>query len=259
MEWKLAKSFIIFGIILSCTGLAGASTSFNYTGSNIDPSSASIVQTLGGVTATATAFWANVNNSGGTVTGTSTDFGAAWAGEYAGYGMGVCNPNEQPSCSPPQHQIDNYNGLDFVLVGFNTAVNLNSVQVENFGNPSTSNGSGTVAIDMSYAILTQAQETSLLNGSLVFSSVAFTQETSPLGTDSATYNLTGSGKYLLIGTSTAAYYGNGSASTAGVPDAFKIQDLSVSAVPEPASFFLIGTGLMAGAAFGRRHIRKSGK
>jgi hypothetical protein len=245
--------------LLASAGLASASTSFDYTAGSVSPGTNSIAETFGGITATATAFWANVNNSGTTVTGTSNTFGAtganqAWLGEYSGNGLGVCNPGEQPGCSSPQHQIDNLNGLDFVLFGFSAAVTLNDLKVQSFGNPT---GSGSSDVDMSYAILSASQEASLVAGTLVFSSVNFTTfNTANLSSD--TYTLSGTGQYVLIGTAVTANYGD-SAGNAN-PDAFKIQDLVVSSVatPEPASCFLMGSGILAGAVFGRRRlIRKS--
>ena len=235
-----------------------AATSFVYNGSSqsLAPSAGDSYQEVaGGITATTTAWWANVNDAGSTVTGTSNDFGAAWLGIYAGAGMGVCNPNEQPSCASPQHQIDNYNGLDFTLFSFNAAVSLNDVAVASFGNPT---GSGSDNVDLSYALLTQAQYNSLTSGTLQFSNVAFTALTSSM-LASDTYSLSGTGQYLLIGTSVTANYDN------GTPSAFKIQDLQVTAtsngqqgsVPEPASFVLIGSGLLAGAALARRRSRKA--
>ena len=249
---------LIGAIALQCAGFATASTSFNYTGSNVSPSASSITETLGGITATATGVWANVNNSGATVTGTGNTFGvaangsAAWLAEYQSDGLGVCNPNEQSGCPAPQHQIDNLNGIDFVNFSFSTAVTLSDVNVVGFGNPTGVNGSYN-DVDLSYAILTSAQETSLLAGTLVFSTVNFTTfNTNFFGYND--YSLSGTGQYVLIGAAVTPYYGDSSASQA-TPDAFKIQYLDVTAAPEPASFILIGSGLMVGALFGRRRTR----
>ncbi len=253
----------VSGMILAFAGAATASTSFNFTGINVSPSATSSIpnQTLGGITVSELATWANVNVSGSTVTGTSNKFIASgtgqtdqpWIAEYQGDGLGVCSQPEQPGCStsPPVHQIDNQNGVEFVLFGFNAAVSLNDVQVQSFGNPT---GSGNPYIDMSYAILSSAQESQLLAGTLVFSTVNFTTETTNSTSSSFNYNLSGTGQYVLIGTSVTANYGG---NTGDSPDAFKIQDLTVSALatPEPASFILIASGLLAVMCFRKRPVR----
>ena len=87
-----------------------------------------------------------------------------------------------------------------------------------------------------------------MSGPLLFSTVAFTTETTASTSSPVNYNLSGTGQYVLIGTAVTADYGN----SADTPDAFKIQDMTVTATPEPASFVLIGSGLLMGAIFGRR-------
>jgi hypothetical protein len=259
MKGKMAKVFSIGGAILAFTCVAGASTTFNYTGSAISPGPGNIAETVGGITATAWAVWANYDSSGSTVVqnganaygGTqpaNANFATTWLAEYQTNGLAVCNPNEQPSCGVPEHQIDNYHGLEFVLIGFSAAVNLNSVQVQNYGSPT----GGSADVDLSYAVLSASQESSLLGGTLAFNSIAFTTLTSSNLT-SDTYTLTGAGQYLLIGTAVTGNYGGDS-----TPDAFKIQNVIVNpaSVPEPSSVFLIGSGLIAAAYFGKRRLNK---
>lgn len=249
-------TLLLTGALLFSTGVASASTSFDFTSQSLNPGSAnsggSLSMTEGGITVTETAWWVNANNSGSTVTGTSNDFARTWLGAYSGNGLGVCNPNEQSGCSSPQHQIDNYSGMDFVLLGFNAAVSLGDLGVQNYGNPK---GTGSADVDMSYAVLSSAQESSLLAGTLAFSSLTFTTD---LGSgSSASYNLNTTGQYVLIGTAVTKYYGDGTSGSA-TPDAFKIQNLSVtslSATPEPSTFLLIAP-LMAGF-FGLRRFRRT--
>ncbi len=123
--------------MIAAASVASASTVFSFTGVNYSPGPGSVpAQTVGGVSVTATAFWANVNNSGATVTGSSNDLASTWIGAASGFGLGVCNPNAQSTCgSSPTSQVNNYQGLDFVNFAFNTSVNLNSVYVQGFGNP----------------------------------------------------------------------------------------------------------------------------
>ena len=247
MNRKLLKNTLLVGITAAFTTVAGATT-FTFTGSNYSPGANAIpAQTVGGITISETGVWANINTSGGSPVYAGVDFGSAEIAEYAGAGMGVCNPGEQPSCASPQHQIDNYNGLDFALFSVSAPVSLHDVSVASFGNPT---GSGSDDIDLSYAALTTSQFASLNAGTLAVNSVNFTTlSTNDLG--STDYLLNGTGQYFLIGTAITPYYGDGSVSSA-TADAFKIQTLSVTAVPEPASFFMMGCGILAVAGFGRR-------
>jgi hypothetical protein len=253
MKTTRLKPLLLAGLMVTFAGLAGAS-SFTFTGNNYGPSASSIPsQTVGGVSTVETGFWANVDNSGASLIGGSNDFAAANIAEYSGAGLGICNPSEQAAaCVSPQHQIDNYQGLDFVNFSFSTAVTLSDVYVVGFGNPT---GTGWNDVDLSYAVLSSTQEAALNAGTLAFSSVNFTtMSTNFYGYND--YTLAGTGQYLLVGAAVTPYYGDGSASQA-TPDAFKIQTLSViSAAPEPASFLLIGVGLLAGGLFGRRRMSK---
>jgi hypothetical protein len=239
--------------MIAAASVASASTVFSFTGVNYSPGPGSVpAQTVGGVSVTATAFWANVNNSGATVTGSSNDLASTWIGAASGFGLGVCNPNAQSTCgSSPTSQVNNYQGLDFVNFAFNTSVNLNSVYVQGFGNPESSSGWNDV--DLSYTILTMAQEMALFSGTLQFSSLSFTTyNTNFYGNNS--YTLSGAGQYVLIGAAVTPYWGD--IASQATPDAFAIQTLTVTqATPEPGSFFLIVAGLVTTAFFGRRRLR----
>jgi hypothetical protein len=82
----------------------------------------------GGVNVTASA-WANT----GTNTGTGAVIENAYLSQYSGYGLGVCNRTEGASPCPdsPNHAIDNSSStaLDSVLLKFNGAVNLSSINI----------------------------------------------------------------------------------------------------------------------------------
>jgi hypothetical protein len=109
-------------------------------------------------------------------------------------------------------------------------------------------------MDLSYALLSATQEQALLGGTLAFNTNLFStvSVSGVTGQTSQTVNLTGVTQYLLVGTAVTANSGGDH-----LVDAFKIQSVSVSSVtaaPEPASFLLIGSGLLAGALFGRRRI-----
>jgi hypothetical protein len=272
MDMRVSKYVFAIGIVLGVANIASAADIFNYTGATgYGPGVGAVPsQTVGGISVTEAGVWANYNNSGSTVVANGANaYGGNQAANshfqttddalYAGAGLAVCNPNQQnpavdisgSSCGSPDHQITNYFGQDFVLFGFSAAVSLQSVQVQSFGNPT---GSGADYIDLSYALLSSTQEAALVGGTLSFSSISFTNLSTAATSSAHTYSLAGTGQYLLIGTSVAADYGN----AADVPDAFKIQDLTVNptAVPEPGSVFLIGSGLLTVAIFGRRRLNK---
>jgi hypothetical protein len=235
------------------------------------------------VTGTVTAYSASAYSAG------TTGLTAASIGTYgSGYGMGVCDTSEGgPGCSSPNHQVDNASSgsgygagpVDFVLITFSTAVNLSSIQLGFFGSNSSSD-----LQNMSYWTNVA---TTVVNGVTIYNSSDQTstgavKEVSTVSTtgestltcdatagqadscatngNSLTYGATNAGTGSFSGTNVtslliAAQYAPGI--TAANTSYFKIQDLTVTnyspaGVPEPASFVLIGSGLLAGALVGRR-------
>ncbi len=264
------------------TDASGAAQTF-VSGSNSNGSTS--------VTGTVTAYSAAAYNGSG-----NEALAAASIGTYgAGYGMGVCDLQDSggvtvnPNCSSPGHQMDNGKAggagyTDFILITFSTAVDLSSIQLGTFG----SDPGNSDLVNMSYWTNVTA---TVVNGVTIYnssdqtstgsvdevSSVSTTGETTltcdantgftdscPSNGNSLTYGATNQGTGTFGGTDVtslliSAQYAN---ITSADTSYFKVQDLTVTnysapATPEPASFFLIGSGLLAGGVFGRRRMLKS--
>jgi hypothetical protein len=248
----MKTKFILLAGILSFFGSLqlSASTSYNFdfTGTNaLSTLGGGLSFTVNGLTVTATSF-DTANTTGGTA------LSAGYVGEYQGNGLGVCTVAENTGgcSSAPEHQVDNHAQYDFLLLTFSAPVSLSSVVLKNFG---TCSGCGAVDMDMSYwtspttfalgSVPTGGQQNDLCGGTSQPSCTASGLTDSLNGTNV---------RALLI----AAAYNPNITSPDSTPDYFKVSSLSVT-TPEPASIVLIGSGLLAGAVFGRRRIKKSNK
>ena len=279
MKTKLA---IIVGV-LSVGASLQASTSFNFQNStyqNPAGDALTVVGTGAGTTvnATLTAYSVATYSSG------STSVSKASIGEYGSNGTGVCDSTDSGAasgtdinCGSPDHQIGNNGQTDFILITFSSAVNLSSIQLGYFGSDFS-----TGLVDMSYwtnvtttavgGVTTYNQAgTSSSSGTVnEITSVSPTGENTiscggsnpacPAANSSSgtyTYSLTGNDvTSLLISAQYAAGINSSDSSY------FKLQDLNVSnytpsSTPEPASVVLLGSGLLAGAFFGRRRMQKA--
>ncbi|MDP1687187.1 MAG: exosortase-dependent surface protein XDP1 [Hydrogenophaga sp.] len=79
--------------------------------------------TASGVTVTASA-WSLTG-------GSNNKFESSYLGQYSGYGLGVCNRDEQ--CNNSDHRVDNNGRLDFVLFQFSAAVDPTIVTINPSG------------------------------------------------------------------------------------------------------------------------------
>lgn len=218
----------------------------------------SLTMTSGGLTVTETAWWLNTATS--PVPGATT-FQQASVTAWAGYGLAVCNPNEPTCASNVEHQIDNFTQVDFILLSFNTAVNLSSVVNDlTLLHYADVNGGTTNNIGMTYwtnvALTTATTFTALqtasgagttIGGSSGTNCTAFVNGGCTIVDDLST---TGNITNILIAAQTSTGSGNN--------DAFKISSLTV-ATPEPATFGLFGSALLFGALLARKRLAATTK
>ena len=254
--------------VLACALALGASlqanTSYNYsfTGSSSTGSANAMgnnmtftVTPVGGtaITVTATAF--STSNTLAIGSGGSTALTAGEVQTYSGAGMGDCNSFEGSGCSSPEHQIDNNGQFDFILLRFSSAVDLTSITLGNFS-------TGASDMDMTYWTNVSTSLTSVPTGGTTINCGAAGQ-IACTGGSTITYGATNAGTNGFTGTNvTSLLIGAAYAPGTTGGDYFKIQDLAVtnyvaSSTPEPASFVLIGSGLLAGAMFGRRRMKSN--
>ena len=196
---------------------------------------------VGGITITETAWGANSN---------SNTLQAAQLGLWSGYGLGVCNQQEAANCSSPNHQVSNENGTDFVLFQFSTAVNPISVTIRPYG---------TFDRDVTYFTGNAANNLNLSGtslsglGALGFS--AAVNDDSSVSSSARTVSLISNSANSLL-------FGARSGGDAN-PDYFKIAGLTLDTIPpaaggqtpEPATFGLIGSALVA-LALATKRLRK---
>jgi len=259
--------------------------------------------TSNGITATAYAFEATGTNSPATnrFGPTSRSGNAPSVGEYSGNGFGICEGSNQNSngndCKQPNHQVNNGPNtgtgtasacsstnkcdFEFMLILFSSAVDLNQIQLGNWGTTGTNSNPfvSTYWTSASMATLSQIEtdlEATNVNG--VAGTDGFSAETAGAcsGGGSTSNNIgggnRGGGSYvdncavngngltnLSTGAVTYMLFGASVASGQSGQDFFKIQDISFSpatATPEPATFGFIGLSLAGLGLLSRKRRRK---
>lgn len=191
--------------------------------------------------------WATTGNSG-------TTLATAALGQWNPYGLGVCNDSERASgstcsTSPPEHAVGNNGAFDFILLTFSQPVYGLSFTLSTFNSSQDT--------DVSYFV---GKCASVPNGSVNCSptgdtlasltvanniaGLANVQTRNDLtgGTTDRVVNLdlsgtgTGGVNWVLIGATTLSGYTTN--------DYFKLQSMSYTTTPEPATFGLAGAALL---------------
>ncbi len=210
----------------------------------------SLVFSSGGISVTASAF---------AETGTESPSASGWylfqtAQIYRwSTGLGICNRVEglaSSTCSDTEHEVDTVGRDDLLVFVFNQNVNVESITVD----PYNSSGSDPNDRDITYWVGNLASMPALTTQT--FDSLSamptFTETLNPAtsGFDPLTHTLTGTGNVLLV----SGDYSNRSCKNVDVTtnsecEAYKIRDITVSAVPVPAAAWLFGSALgLLGAA-----------
>jgi len=255
-------------------GISTNGTGAQSTGTTSVGGSFSFFDTTHTVSVTETAFWMSNSSANSTTNGafTGSTGGTASVGSYgAGYGLGVCNPAEISAASGNldcstnstnngSHQVDNANGVDFILLKFSTPVslagltnNLGLVHVSGIGT-STTNDADITWWTPASNITSSTHFNDLGTGTDVNTSSANCSDC--LVTDTVAGSSLTNVTYLLIAASAS--------NMDGKTDAFKLNALTVGTVgvgttgttPEPASMAMMGSGLLACAVILRRRMSR---
>jgi hypothetical protein len=178
-------------------------------------------------------------------TGSGGDLATADLGQYNPFGLGVCNSSELAAaggCQPPQHAIDNSGHLDFVLLTFSQPVQSITLTLSPFNTINDPMNATYIVGDCKptpTSCSPNGKTVSMESAMTGFSTVSVTGLNSgnPAHDVTLTLNLTGTGtsgvNWVLIG-----------ANISETDDYFKLEGMTYSTTPEPATLGLAGIALL---------------
>ena len=262
----LGSAVMLLGVCVGVAPALRAATSFNFSDAMHNAGVGTIGNSLTfspGITVTANAW---------STTGTSDALAQAALGQYYSssqpLGLGVCASTDYVSgaCTSPQHAADNVGDYDFILLTFSQPLYLAQFTLDVFGQTHDTDVTYFAGNCVSASLCSPSSfpsgltTTTLLNtGSATFGGNATLFKSgsyvtgSPAGptltgTQTTIVNLTLNSNqpvnWILFGASTSG----------GNDDYFKINSMTYSTTPEPATFGLAGIAL---AALGYLRRRKT--
>ena len=221
----ISSTLLILGLCIAAPSLRA---SVSFTSGNGSTCGSGLCFSSGTFNVTATAYSTSVLN---TPTSALTNTNVV-LGQYS-FGLGVCDNAENTAsggCQSPQHAIDDNGGyVDFVLLTFSQPVTSITLTLNPF---QTVNDS----MDVSYITGTGAAPT--VNGKTLAQlgttvNVTGLNSGNPYQDQSFTVNPASSVSWILVG-----------ADVNQTDNYFKLQSMSYSTTPEPATFVLAGSALL---------------
>ncbi len=241
----LQRTGLALAVALAAAASANAAILFDFANNQAnsvsEPYGDSLSLTAGGITVTETG-WSVANTTG------TSHFAPAAVDNYNGplWGLAVCSSNDPAGmyCLSPYHQIDNANtsglpgGDEFVMFQFSKPVNLASIEVANYSSMDNS-----TAVDLTYYTASTALTT---NTTLASLGVGTTANANSGSGRQVTLGMSGSNvTYLIVGASVP--------DAGTMVDSFKLNALSITTTPEPATF---GVTAFCLAALGIASLRR---